>query len=84
MIYYIVVNVSAVNASRQKHVTSPRDQNSMMLPFNLFSIGVLALAVTGIILIETDPVQFLTFSIIVIAMLVVVVYLFDKIINHGR
>ena len=84
MIYYIVVNVTAVNTSRQKHVTSPRDQKSTMLPFNLFSIGALALAVTGIIRIDPDPVQFLTFSIIVIAMLVVVVYLFDKIINHSR
>ncbi len=84
LIYYIVVNISAIRALRQGSASSSREKISANLPLKLFSIAVLALAGTGIILIEPEPVQLLKFSVFVIAVLAVVVYLFDTILYRSR
>ena len=84
LIYYIVVNISAIRAVRQGPASSSREKISANLPLKLFSIAVLALAGTGIILIEPEPVQLLAFSVFVISVLAIVVFLFDTILYRSR
>jgi L-asparagine transporter-like permease len=84
MAYYIVVNVLAVRASRHRPAAAPHKPISAQLTLKMFSIGVLALAVAGIIFIEPEPLRFLTFAAVVVAMLAVVVYVFDMILNRRQ
>ena len=84
LIYYIFVNISAIRTMSQDNASSSRKRNSAKLPLKLFSVAVLALTGTGIILLEPEPVQLLTFSVFVIAVLAGVVLLFDTILYRSR
>jgi len=84
MIYYMFVNISAIRAMHQSSMPTPQGKVSATLLLKIFSIAGMALAATGMILIEPEPFQLLTFAIIVVAVLAAIVNLVDFFLNRNR
>lgn len=84
LIYYMFVNISAIRAMHQSSMPTPQGRASAMLLLKIFSVAVMALAATGLILIEPEPFQLLIFAIIVVAVLAVIVNLVDFFLNRNR
>lgn len=84
MIYYIFVNIGALRATYPDAILASRGGISAKTTLILFSSAALALAATGVFLVEPKPVQLLSFAVIVIAALATVVYTVDSFLNHSR
>jgi hypothetical protein len=75
--YYLLVNIAAIRAVRNKPVSPLKDALGAGINLKWFSVVVLALAGIGLILMEPEPMRLLTFTVGVIAVLVVLVHLVD-------
>jgi L-asparagine transporter-like permease len=75
LIYYIFVNISAIRAMRRDTISTPHGSVSATLLMKFFSIFGMAMAAIGIIMVETERIHFLMFSVIVVALMVVIVNL---------
>jgi amino acid transporter len=84
MIYYMFVNITAIRAMHQSSRPTPPGKVSATMLLKIFSVAGMALAATGMILIEPEPFQLLMFAIIVVAVLAVIVNSVDFFLNRNR
>jgi len=84
MIYYMFVNITAIRAMHQSSRPTPQGKVSATMLLKIFSVAGMALAATGMILIEPEPFQLLMFAIIVVAVLAVIVNSVDFFLIRNR